>query len=910
MAEQKKIISTNELFGQPSQKKIVKTSDIMPPQESQGSIVDDVAGSISSGLRSTAKFALERAGEASEFLDRYNPFGAPLREAIKEAQRFDPDRNVAKAYLQGFGKEDAATGKEIAEGFRIPSDVKFELPIVLDPFKGKKLEVTPAGVVGGLIEVASDPLTYFPTTELIKAARMGTDVTRLGKVGEKLTGFAETRAAKAGLGENARIFRQVAGLPTKGVGSKSSGIKRVRELGRTLIDDKVIGLGRNIDEIAPIATRNKAIMGQIIGEYGNILDEVFPDGVIDPKSIANQVRSYAETIPGTVNGKRLRDRLLEEADNFDQMPRLGFSDSIILKNQFGFKPESADLLISNKDTTNKVYGIIADHVDDAIKSAEASKQFAGDLEGIFKGYKDANKRYSQYRYVDEAAKERRVRQESLRFISPSDYGLGIGSAIAAVGSGADATVALLTGLAGSKINNLLRTRGPAFAARTADALGKAFFRADKDLSKWLPKLQAAAASGNVALITQHNFLMNNDDEYRQKIQSGIDQIAQSDFKNFHKVADAMDLAMLGFSGVALPIFLFKKGSQNLKKAAKELVKLNVNEDPTEVKNIFLSAARKADPDISRKELEDIWQNSWSKIDNETIKKSFDINADVSSPTFGGQNIRLLKTDKAKTRSKGLSETEKRAKRLNEVQERQLEGFDPSVLERVKQVEQIGSNEPYIGRSIHNQVYYKNRPERVGHANQLPLNNYIPDGQLGRDVLNGGADPFAWLDSKYGVGKRALEMHKGKDLNITTRSDLIAHDDYIELLDPKRHKVGIVIPNANDRISRVIAPGDPSQKRKINAAKKLKDQGIDVTIYLEGIPNISGNLSIDPEIIKDLANSKIKVIPTAVKDFDYEAVNSVTGLRTDINPDIERAKSQFDKDSWFWDKLNKDKPKKD
>lgn len=119
-----------------------------------------------------------------------------------------------------------------------------------------------------------------------------------------------------------------------------------------------------------------------------------------------------------------------------------------------------------------------------------------------------------------------------------------------------------------------------------------------------------------------------------------------------------------------------------------------------------------------------------------------------------------------------------------------------------------------------------------------------NGEYGITAKVGSLDPFAWMDTKYGNAKKVLEDEAGKKLNIYTRSDLIAHDDYIEAIDPK-HTVNLIIPGYNDRVHRVLSGADPSGKRMLNAAKKLKESGVNVKIIVnkvEGIPT-------DPDRIK-------------------------------------------------------------
>lgn len=107
-----------------------------------------------------------------------------------------------------------------------------------------------------------------------------------------------------------------------------------------------------------------------------------------------------------------------------------------------------------------------------------------------------------------------------------------------------------------------------------------------------------------------------------------------------------------------------------------------------------------------------------------------------------------------------------------------------------------------------------------------------NGHLGSDLETKGIDPFAWSDVKSGTSKKILEAHKGEPLKISTRSDLLAHDDYISNLDPKLHSVEYHLsPDVplSDFNSMDKYKGSPSFGRQVKAIKKLKDAGINVRI---------------------------------------------------------------------------------
>lgn len=169
-------------------------------------------------------------------------------------------------------------------------------------------------------------------------------------------------------------------------------------------------------------------------------------------------------------------------------------------------------------------------------------------------------------------------------------------------------------------------------------------------------------------------------------------------------------------------------------------------------------------------------------------------------------------------------------RLESTKRMNHEGFN-SVMEKEH-------DEPYHGDDVLTQ-YRKNKPAFSGDPSvtPFPLPVVVKDlkGILGKGVPQGtGADPFMWLDAKYGATKAALKAHHDKPLEIHTRSDLICHDDYLALLNPNKHKVFIHLFTEDPATSNAIESGCPSPKRRLLAADKLKNANINVTIVLDAV----------------------------------------------------------------------------
>lgn len=96
-----------------------------------------------------------------------------------------------------------------------------------------------------------------------------------------------------------------------------------------------------------------------------------------------------------------------------------------------------------------------------------------------------------------------------------------------------------------------------------------------------------------------------------------------------------------------------------------------------------------------------------------------------------------------------------------------------------------------------------------------------------------SDSFMWMDDKYKVTKefiKILNFYRYPHL-IFTRSDLVAKDDYLAVLDKKLCSVQFSISSINEPLNKQIEPGAPSVKRRLNALKKINNAEIWTTVRL-------------------------------------------------------------------------------
>lgn len=121
-----------------------------------------------------------------------------------------------------------------------------------------------------------------------------------------------------------------------------------------------------------------------------------------------------------------------------------------------------------------------------------------------------------------------------------------------------------------------------------------------------------------------------------------------------------------------------------------------------------------------------------------------------------------------------------------------------------------------------------------------------------------SDSFMWIDKKYGVTKELLKILKFYEYPyiIFTRSDLVAEDEYMQLLDKKLASVQMSISSLNSELTRQIEPGAPAPRKRLAALQTLAKAGFWTTvrinplfpIYPDGYytnPNFDRSKTVEP-----------------------------------------------------------------
>ena len=153
-----------------------------------------------------------------------------------------------------------------------------------------------------------------------------------------------------------------------------------------------------------------------------------------------------------------------------------------------------------------------------------------------------------------------------------------------------------------------------------------------------------------------------------------------------------------------------------------------------------------------------------------------------------------------------------------------------------------------------------------------IENKIKTLERGSVVRLGGmTDCFQPCERKYRVTYNTIQLlnKQGVHYLIVTKSDMVADDDYIKILDKKLAHIQITVTSTDDKIAASYEKAVPSSRR-MKAIEKLESQGFDVQIRLSPfIPEY-----VDLEVISKLKCRRaivefLRVNPFIKRTFDLD-----------------------------------------
>jgi DNA repair photolyase len=210
------------------------------------------------------------------------------------------------------------------------------------------------------------------------------------------------------------------------------------------------------------------------------------------------------------------------------------------------------------------------------------------------------------------------------------------------------------------------------------------------------------------------------------------------------------------------------------------------------------------------------------------------------------------------------------------------------------------------RKIFNQVFESDSPSKWREILQrrIPLR------------IGSMSDSFMWMDDKYKVTKELLKILKFYKYPyvVFTRSDLIARDDYLELIDPTLASIQFSISSTNDELNKKIEPGAPSAARRLKALKHISTSGYWTTVRINPVfpihpdgfftnPDFSWSGEIPKfeyfsfDIIDEIKEAKVKSVIAGFgrfSSYSLSQIEQVTGfiLRNFYKNDEKKSKRDF------------------
>lgn len=473
-------------------------------------------------LKGFGQSVAKGVGNVLETVDEFNPAGAALRAGLAAKMN---GGEFGSAYAGQYGKGGGPTAKDLAVQLGINDTSKIDLPIISDPFTGKKVQMSAADAAGTAFQTATDPMTYVGGVGAGKGAGLLGKEALAGmspKVAEYLMEKASERAVKAGTGQSVKAMRKIARVSPNGAGDINAAIGRLQNAGRSMLtaDEAgapIVGWFDSTPNIATKAADKQKFFGKQIGDVGSTVDELMGGSykpVIGPE-VASEVEAYANKIPKAGEGAAVKGRLESEVENLKDLGGMSFKEAQNLKQQYPFKPQAADALISSQDATNKIRGVITDKMDNAVQMSKLTPGVTPEQVDVLNKYGLAKDKYGIYKDISDAGTDRSLGNLSNRFVSPSDYAAGAIGSLASAAKGENASMSGLKGFVFGLANKVARERGSSFSANALKNLSQGIEAAGPAIAKWEPALKAGAILGGESLLVRHNLLMQSDPEYRQ-----------------------------------------------------------------------------------------------------------------------------------------------------------------------------------------------------------------------------------------------------------------------------------------------------------------------------------------------------------------------------------------------------------
>lgn len=293
--------------------------------------------------------------------------------------------------------------------------------------------------------------------------------------------WAERRAVKAVMGQNAKAFRSMVDKDT------------LQDTGRALLDYDVVKADRNVEEMRNAAEALRSSMGEDVGRYLGELDEALPrDMALSRDAMANSARRNVVapmekmTSGDAAVARRLQadvDALRNGVGDLPTPPRgETVADTVAdrpisLTDANRFKSELDKFIRWDsvepppvQDGLRQLRGNINGQIESKVDELVAANS---DLGPTADRFREAKRVFGRMSDVSVPAINQQARETSNRLASPSDYGSGgVAALLASLASGGDLSTTATVGGAGLLANKFMRERGPQIAADWGNRLSR------------------------------------------------------------------------------------------------------------------------------------------------------------------------------------------------------------------------------------------------------------------------------------------------------------------------------------------------------------------------------------------------------------------------------------------------------
>lgn len=452
--------------------------------------------------------------------------GAPLRKFVEQLQDDETAANAFLAARKQFGEnpERAPTGVQIAARAGL-SEKKMEFPFPWSKDMPQELRsgISAAELGGMFLSPLTEPQYFLvppALRPLSKGVGIATDAVISRLPTQALNNVMENRALKAAMGgQNITHFRKLTGTSLKAPGDIDVTKAKISQQAKDILaEPDLLGWFENTENIGPKLAEARKKYGKEIQKIGAEIDSLVPEAV-DMENVANLIRDYADRVPEVGKGPQIKNRLYEEAEKIEKRKKVSFKEAQDRKGMFPYDKSSPDPLFSDKKSTNKIRSIInkemektVDEVADSalnfdviqmvkagneimapipgvipasasIPSVERGIYEAANLRNALEDYLIAKRKYGTFKAAANSAADRFNKNWTNNLFTPSSYAMGGVAALSTAANSANPILSLLALGSGMAANKLIRDRGAAFAARTADKAVKVIENSQKEVMK-------------------------------------------------------------------------------------------------------------------------------------------------------------------------------------------------------------------------------------------------------------------------------------------------------------------------------------------------------------------------------------------------------------------------------------------